>query len=383
MQATKIFTFHRPVLADGYCDSLEGRGLVDGRSGLFLAAPRRTGKSTFLREDLLPAMQRRGWTTIYVDLWSDKSKDPALLITTAVKTKISAFSGVVAKLAKATGLEKVNVFGALTLSLNSLELPTGLTLTDALEALVEAGQAPVALVIDEAQHALTTQAGIDAMFALKAARDSLNQGAGRQGLFIVLTGSNRDKLAHLVLKRTQPFFGSQVTRFPLLGKDFTDAYTVFVNTHLASDNQLDAKDMFEAFKLVGHRPEMLRNIVADIALGAGAMHLGEALKNGAEEIKLRIWGAMESEFEELPDMQRAVLEVMISEGNAYVPFSEGSMKAYADRLNQDKVAVASVQAALDALRDKGLVWRAAYGDYALEDESLAGWYQTQRSNRAN
>jgi hypothetical protein len=67
MSAIKPFTFHRPGLAESYCDSLEGRGLVDGRSGLFLAAPRRTGKSTFLREDLLPAMQQRAWTTIYVD----------------------------------------------------------------------------------------------------------------------------------------------------------------------------------------------------------------------------------------------------------------------------------------------------------------------------
>ena len=77
MSAIKPFTFHRPGLAESYCDSLEGQGLADSRSGLFLAAPRRTGKSTFLREDMLPAMQKRGWTTIYVDLWADKSKDPA------------------------------------------------------------------------------------------------------------------------------------------------------------------------------------------------------------------------------------------------------------------------------------------------------------------
>ena len=77
MSAIKPFTFHRPGLAESYCDSLGGQGLSDSRSGLFLAAPRRTGKSTFLREDLLPAMKKRGWTTIYVDLWADKSKDPA------------------------------------------------------------------------------------------------------------------------------------------------------------------------------------------------------------------------------------------------------------------------------------------------------------------
>lgn len=330
-----------------------------------------------MREDLLPAMQRRGWISIYVDLWADKSKDPAWLITSAVKTKIGGFAGVIAKMAKAAGLEKVNVFGALSLNIASLELPQGLTLTDALEALVEAGSAPVAIIIDEAQHALSTQAGVDAMFALKAARDHLNQGHGQQRLFVVLTGSNRDKLTHLVLKRTQPFFGSQVTRFPLLGKDFTDTYTDFVNPQLAAGNQFSPDDLFEAFKLVGHRPEMLRSIVGEIALNAGAGQLGEELKNGAEEIKARIWGSMESEFAELPDSQRAVLEAMIAQGKNYVPFSEASMRAYASLLQQEKVSIPSIQAALDALREKGLVWRAAYGDYALEDESLASWYKTR------
>lgn len=377
MCASKTFTFHRPILADSYCNSLEGLGFVDSRSGLFLAAPRRTGKSTFLREDLLPAMQRRGWTTIYVDLWTDRSKDPAVLITSAVKAKIGSFAGVITKMAQATGLEKINVFGALSLNLASLELPGGITLADALEVLAQAGRAPVAMIIDEAQHALSTQAGVDAMFALKAARDHLNQGMGQQGLFIVLTGSNRDKLAHLVLKRTQPFFGSQVTRFPLLGKDFTDAYVDFVNPQLAASNQFTYDDMFEAFRLVGHRPEMLRSIVGEIALHAGANHLGEELKNNAEEIKESMWGAMESELAELSEIQRAVLETVIAQGRNYVPFSEASMRAYATLMQQEKVLVPSVQAALDALRDKGLVWRAAYGDYALEDESLASWYKTR------
>lgn len=380
MSQSAPFTFHRPALAESYCGSLEGSGLLDSRSGLFLAAPRRTGKSTFLREDILPVMNRRGWTTIYVDLWSDKSKDPAFLIANAIKSKIGEFAGVITKLAKAARLEKVNVFGALSLSLDSLALPKELTLSDALEALSVAAKAPVALIVDEAQHALTTQAGIDAMFALKAARDHMNQGIQAQRLFLVLTGSNRDKLAHLVLKRSQPFFGSQVTRLPLLQKDFTDAYTDHINKLLAADNQFDKNDMFEAFKIVGHRPEMLRSIVAEIALDSGAPALGEQLKNGAEEIKERIWGAMESEIAALSDVQRAVLETIIKQGNRYVPFSEAAMATYAELLHQEKVAVPTVQVALDALRDKNLVWRAAYGEYALEDDSLAVWYKHRDSS---
>lgn len=378
MSKTQTFTFHRHELAAQYCDSLEGKGLADSRSGLFLAAPRRTGKSTFLREDLLPEMQKRGWTTVYVDLWADKARDPALLITGAIKSKFASFASVVAKLAKASGLEKVNVFGALSLNLDSLELPVGLTLADALEALDKAGDAPVAIVIDEAQHALSTKAGVDAMFALKAARDHMNQGSGKQRLFIVLTGSNRDKLAHLVLKRDQPFFGSQVTKFPLLDKGFTNQYTDFVNPYLATSNQFHHEDMFEAFKLVGHRPEMLRHIVSEIALNAGAEHLRDDLKNGAEELKQRMWDSMESEFSSLTDIQQAVIKTMIDQNKDFAPFGEKSMRSYAALTNQEKVQIPSVQAALDTLREKGLVWRSAYGSYALEDESMSIWFKARQ-----
>jgi hypothetical protein len=54
------------------------------RAGQFLAAPRRTGKSTFLRRDLVPLLRARGLHTIYVDLWSDRAADPGLLIADAL-----------------------------------------------------------------------------------------------------------------------------------------------------------------------------------------------------------------------------------------------------------------------------------------------------------
>lgn len=49
-------------------------------SGLFLAAPRRTGKSTFMREDLRPALEQSGAHVLYVDLWSNRATDPGDLM---------------------------------------------------------------------------------------------------------------------------------------------------------------------------------------------------------------------------------------------------------------------------------------------------------------
>ena len=87
------FTYRRTALAASYCDALEGRGILDATSGLFLAAPRRTGKSTFLREDMVPEMRTRGWQTLYVDLWSDRSRDPAELIIAVVRDTLAQLDG--------------------------------------------------------------------------------------------------------------------------------------------------------------------------------------------------------------------------------------------------------------------------------------------------
>lgn len=83
---SEAFRFRRPAEAAGLADALLGRGPFNYRSGLFLAAPRRTGKSTFLQQDLIPELQSRAVTTIYVDLWSNLQSDPAVLITDAIRT---------------------------------------------------------------------------------------------------------------------------------------------------------------------------------------------------------------------------------------------------------------------------------------------------------
>ena len=70
--------FHRPELAARLAAVLLGDDPLSsaGRSGLFLSAPRRTGNSTFLRNDLIPAVEHAGAIAIYVDLWADKTAIP-------------------------------------------------------------------------------------------------------------------------------------------------------------------------------------------------------------------------------------------------------------------------------------------------------------------
>ncbi|QDQ29023.1 hypothetical protein FNU76_23225 [Chitinimonas arctica] len=369
------FSFKRPQLAAALCDSLEGKGIANSRSGLFLAAPRRVGKSTFLKGELVPAGNARQWVTVYVDLWANREADPAELIAEAIKTRIADYQGKITKLAKAVKLDKIMLMGTLVLDFNRPGLPPSMTLADAIKVLHSLADQPVLLIVDEAQHALTTPAGLNAMFGLKSARDQLNSNDLAPALMLVFTGSNRDKLAHLVLKKDQPFFGSDVTPFPLLNRAYTDAFTDWANASLAADNQFGKDGVWSAFKLVGHRPEILNEMAGRIALGGEAANFSGLLEQNAELWHGRIWDEFESEFNTLTELQKAVLTALVEKGRAWSPFNEDSMTRYAEITRQKEVSTASVQTAIAGLRERGFIWQSGRGAYALEDESFAEWFR--------
>lgn len=369
------FTFRRPALAVDFCESLSGSGLHDARSGLFLSGRRRVGKSTFLREDLTPEIRKRNWLPVYVDLWKNKTADPAILLGDAIKSAFMEFDGMVMKAARALHMSKVSVGGSLTFDLSTPGLPDGVSMADAFAALHKKAQRPIVLIVDEAQHALTTEQGSAAMFGLKAARDQLNQSGGAPLLMLVMTGSNRDKLAHLVLHKSQPFYGSRVTSFPLLGRPFTDAFTEFVNHHLGADDQLLSNDVFAAFELVGQRPEILRNIIGDVITQGEASHFANLLQQKADQWHNLIWGEFDGAYQSLTALQKAVINVMVGQGPRYSPFSESSMTTYRNAINDPNLSTSAVQSALDALRERGLVWRESRGAYALEDDDFAEWHK--------
>ena len=83
----------RDQLAKALGRDLAGESLVDYSSGMFLAAPRRTGKSTFLNNDFIPECVQRGWLPVYVDLWSDRDAAPAELISGAIGAALGSFEG--------------------------------------------------------------------------------------------------------------------------------------------------------------------------------------------------------------------------------------------------------------------------------------------------
>lgn len=370
--------FHRPQLADQLLCALQGKlAFGDAQNGLFLAAPRRTGKSTFLIQDLMPALKAAGIVVVYVDLWADKQRDPGSLIADAIGRALSDHLGLIAKTAKAAGLEKVKVAGALEIDTSKIGRADGLTLADALKKLGKLAKKPVALIIDEAQHALTSQAGEVAMTALKSARDQMNS-PGNVQLMLVMSGSDRDKLLRLVNSSAAAFFGSRVERMPPLGEEFIAEIAARIEKQYKALKPVDVRALYASFQTFGSRPQLFMN-----ALGEALNPVYDrqerfevTVEKLAQDRRALDEQQMESDFLALREIEQVVVWRMLEQGEKFRPYDAEAHKFYAAKLGR-AATTPQVQAAIEALRERDapIVWRSARKEYVIEDAGMHRWYE--------
>ena len=371
--------YPRTSLAADLANALQGQtAFSDAPNGLFLAAPRRTGKSTFLQSDLMPELTRRQVVVVYVDLWADQQRDPGSLIAEAVGRALIKQGGVVAKTAKSAGLESITV-GGIKIDTSKIGRVDGTTLTDALRALVEAAKSPVALIIDEAQHALTSEAGETAMAALKSARDQINR-PGQTQLMLVMSGSDRDKLLRLVNTNAAPFYGSHIQRMPELGPDFVAHIAELIVRQRPDLAPVNQAILSEGFALFGQRPQFFMEALGQV-LSPLSSHTGrfeDALLTQATAQLGKDEAQMESDYTALRPLEQAVLWRMLALGTRFRPYDADALQFYNDKTG-DTVTVAKAQKALESLRARqpSLIWKSARSEYAVEDAAMLRWF-TQR-----
>ncbi len=372
-----MIAFPRTTLAQELVTALQGRALFgDAHNGLFLAAPRRTGKSTFLQGDLQPALEAAGVVVVYVDLWSDARRDPGALIAEAIARALEPQLGLVARAARKAGLDKVKM-GGLEVDTSKIGKIDGLTLTEALRLLHESADKPVALIIDEAQHSLTSEAGEAAMTALKSARDQLNQ-PGKVNLMLVMSGSDRDKLLRLVNTAGAPFYGSQIQRMPPLGQDFIAHVAMLIEAQRPDLKPVDQALLQQAFERFGFRPQFFMAALGQVLspLSALTERFEIALLQAAQQQQEQDEAQMESDYLGLKPTEQAVLWRMLEQGPRYRPYDAEALRFYRDKTGHP-VSAAQAQRALEALRQRmpALVWKSARGEYAVQDAAMHQWFE--------
>lgn len=366
--------FQRPELAQRLAKQILVIGVGSAASsGVFLAAPRRTGKSTFVREDLRPALEAAGALVVYADLWANPTADPGQVLVSAIRATLANDDGVILRLARRAGMDQVKL-GSLSFDLDRVGLGRDVSLTEALVALSDETGKIIVLVIDEAQHAMTTETGLSALLALKAARDELNS-SQHHGLRVVCTGSNRDKLAMLRNSKDQAFFGAPLVNFPMLGRDYVAWFCREVDLPFP----LDPAQVWPLFVEAGYRPELLGSAADlfrfdfDTDVAAGPDQFATEVRRLTDEMNQAQFGVIHS----LTPIQSAVLRVMAAAKGHYAPFEASTLEKYRQAMTQAglegdraRADVPGVQQALIALQDKKLVWKAARGVYAVEEQSI-------------
>jgi hypothetical protein len=354
------------------------------KSGLFLSAPRRTGKTTFIKADLLPLLSEAGAIVIYADLWQQRSINPAKVIINAIQDAILKEGGIVQKAAASVGLKKVKI-GGFEMDLDSIGTKDGDSLAKTLEKLQAATDKPIVMVVDEAQHAQSTDEGRDTMFALKAARDALILGEGK-GFRFVATGSNSDRLRTLVASKEQAFFGAKEEHLPELGDD----YLQWVLNGSRLKGHVSLPVIRQAFEMFGRRPEHLQSLLSEIENSSEAdlrSVEGSFVEKAAASME-RTHQTFLASLRSMDPLDAAVLLRMARLGEAFTPFDEEALRDYQALMQAANPQVkaelptkSSVQAALERLRKEVMVWNAGRGLWYIEDTQHAAWLRSELDHR--
>ncbi|CAN7536330.1 ATP-binding protein [Acidovorax sp. LjRoot118] len=375
--------FHRPALAEQMAKQLLEPGLLDQglRSGLFLSGLRRTGKTTFLRQDLIPALEAKGAIVIYVDLWADTKADPATLVHAAIRRALADLqtpaSGVLGRLARLKGVDVGAAGFKFGFQLNEVGAKGGVTLAQALTEVIELARTDLVLIVDEVQQALAGDDGAQMLLAIKAARDAINPRPDTPGHFLFIgTGSHRAQVVGMTLQGKHAFAGATSVEYPTLDGD----YVAYVLQGIAEEGAPVLPSLpvaTAAFNLLGRRPEelirALRQLQREDPTEADRLLpvIASTLKGAAADVELR-------KLEDLGVLAGAIFDrVARVEGDATGLFTADALADYASTVGRE-VTADQVQRVSEELRDANLIVRKGHGTYAVTDPFVQQAWRERR-----
>lgn len=337
------------------------------RSGVFLSGIRRIGKTTFLRQDLIPALEAKGALVVYVDLWADRSKSPSALVHDAVRTMLSQLATPGARLlSRFKGLNVGAAGISFGFQVDALGKSGGATLAEVFAELVDKVQTSVVLIVDEVQQSLGTEEGNHLLHALKAARDAVNTRPGTPGfLLFVGTGSHKSLVADMATRRSQPFSGAVSTAYEPLGLDFVQWKRAQLQGMVGV--KLPVEDvMWQGFLAMGQRPEDLQNALVQLQARSEPPDVAfpiicATLASAAAEVELFA-------LDNLGSLAKAIFDRIAqgSEAGESGLFSADALSGYSEQTGL-MVDTPQVQNMVDRMITANLIHRQSHGVYAVVD----------------
>jgi hypothetical protein len=365
--------YARPQLAARMLQTFD-LGLTAAR-GLF--ARRRMGKTEFLKKDLIPAAQREGYLTAYVNLWTNRAA-PAEAVIEAIALALEPHTGYEKLLAQLKRpVSKLKASARVAGVEGSVEADLALPPSVALSALAAVLQRldkqshPLLLVLDEAQ-VLAHAAHADLSHALRAELDTR-----KDAVKVVFAGSSEATLRRMFAVASEPFYNwASLEPFELLGREFVEALVERVNR--ITRYPLSLASAQRAFKALDATPEFFRRYleqyVIDPQAGSpAALARAMAQVNDAANF-VGHWDAL------LP-ADRELLR-MLAAGRQDL-HGESARADLAERLGLAKAAMtATVANALRRLQAANVLAKVEHGIYQFEDAAFERWVRDRDATGA-
>lgn len=366
--------FHRPALAREMAADLMSRSHA---SGMFLTAPRRTGKTTFIRYDLIPTLEReRKALVLYADLWERRAEDPGAVIVGLVEDALKREEGWTSlSLLRRLSLSRLKAPGV-EVELAKADASRLPSLRENLERLSDLTRRTVVLIVDEAQHAQTTQFGRDVLFMLKSARDHLSI-CERLMFRLVMTGSHHAKIERMIRYKHEAFYCASLKVMPTLG----DAdYLTWERAAHGPAFRPSLAAMSHAFEVCFQRPEVFHIAccrAASLAL-CDPQEQERALSHAARDLIEIEKHEFLTRVMELDALDQVVLRQLAETGTRFAPYMPETerrlIQLMADMHGAPTrdTSPAAIRAALGRLREANLVW-CGDGPHVLEESLSAAW----------
>lgn len=374
MTLNNIWHCPRPVLAQSFL-TLLGTGLVTSTS---LFAPRRTGKTVFLRQDLTPAALEAGYNVAYADLWQTRT-NPGIAIIRGLEEALEP-KGFAQRAMQALRSPIRKVKGSATLNQAKAEFEVefsdpkakatemALRIEQLVAELVE--RKPLLLLVDEAQELARTK---DNELMATALRTAMTK--HRDRVRVVFTGSSRSQLAHVFSNAEAPLYsvGATVQDFPLLDREFVE-YVAFKFSYSCA-RKLDVERAYAHFKETFHQmPEPFLSAVVAMLMDPD-LALDEACaRQMADDARLE---NHEATWASLDPLQRELVKMFRFDPHI-LPFAKATLRSLASFTGKDKpLAASTVQHALNMLAQRNILSKSARGTYEFDNPAFAHWLRTQ------
>lgn len=333
-------------------------------SALVFFAPRRMGKTEFLRKDITPLAEKKGWAVFYFSFLDVGSNPTEEFVTSLLKfaedksliKSSKSFFDKINKTSLSANIVKAGIGGSVELR-DPRKLQYNLK-----ELLSEIGKkSKILLLMDEVQ-VLAQTSNSNFIAALRTALD-----INKDQIKVIFTGSSQSGLRRMFSQSKAPFFHFGLNiGFPKFEKDFTDYLAETFKK--ITGRSLNPNLLWKAFQELQRVTQLARLLVERMALNPN-------LK--IEEVKDQLLSEILDDrkyvetWENLSSLEQALLALIAKENTSL--FSAATRANLSKQLGVKKLEIPAVQSAVRTLSRKNLIGSQDRSDYYIDDPNFKNW----------